>query len=198
MLRFDALEQLSKPPLGAGRGRIHRRPVRSHGLGYLCTRQTDDMAEDEQAALSLRLGQKRCLQCRVWVVDLVAVPRVRDLIGDDLRPPLPSADLVEARVANTAIEPGTQRSAVAAQVRSGGADVEAGVQHGVGITGQQLRWPNGLMPYTIDASLTNQQRVTDAMATVRMLRSRMIRAIVISSSTMVKPPGRFFRGRRRC
>ena len=32
------------------------------------------------------------------------------------------------------------------------------------ITGNQFRWPNCVVPYTIDSGLTNQQRVTDAIA----------------------------------
>jgi Astacin (Peptidase family M12A) len=32
------------------------------------------------------------------------------------------------------------------------------------ITGAQFRWPNCTVPYTIDAGLSNQQRVTDAIA----------------------------------
>ncbi|MEO5982934.1 MAG: M12 family metallopeptidase [Pedococcus sp.] len=35
---------------------------------------------------------------------------------------------------------------------------------GVGITGAQYRWPNALMPYDIDSSLPNKNRVTDAVA----------------------------------
>jgi len=35
---------------------------------------------------------------------------------------------------------------------------------GVGITGAQYRWPNALMPYTIDSGLPNQSRVTNAIA----------------------------------
>ncbi len=35
---------------------------------------------------------------------------------------------------------------------------------GVGITGAQYRWPNALMPYTIDGGLPNQSRVTNAIA----------------------------------
>ena len=38
------------------------------------------------------------------------------------------------------------------------------IERGVGITGQQYRWPNALMPYDIDPSLPNQNRVTDAIA----------------------------------
>jgi Astacin (Peptidase family M12A) len=34
----------------------------------------------------------------------------------------------------------------------------------VGITGQQFRWPNGVVVYDIDPALPNQQRVTDAIA----------------------------------
>ena len=39
-----------------------------------------------------------------------------------------------------------------------------GVAEGVLITGAQFRWPNCLVPYTIDPALQNQQRVTDAIA----------------------------------
>lgn len=35
---------------------------------------------------------------------------------------------------------------------------------GIGITGQQYRWPNALMPYAIDPNLPNPQRVRDAIA----------------------------------
>ena len=38
------------------------------------------------------------------------------------------------------------------------------VEHGVGITGNRFRWPNRLMPYSIDPNLSNQARVTDAIA----------------------------------
>ena len=49
-------------------------------------------------------------------------------------------------------------------VRSGRLDVEdADIQLGVGITGQQYRWPNALVPYDIDLALPNQSRVTDAI-----------------------------------
>ena len=34
---------------------------------------------------------------------------------------------------------------------------------GVGITGNQFRWPGGLVPFEIDPTLPNQQRVTDAI-----------------------------------
>ena len=37
-------------------------------------------------------------------------------------------------------------------------------QYAVGITGANVRWPNGLVPYEVDAALPNQQRVTDAIA----------------------------------
>ena len=35
---------------------------------------------------------------------------------------------------------------------------------GIGITGQQFRWPGGIVPYEIAADLPNQARVTDAIA----------------------------------
>jgi hypothetical protein len=38
------------------------------------------------------------------------------------------------------------------------------ITHGVGITGQQYRWPNALMPYEIDPGVTNgEARVADAI-----------------------------------
>lgn len=36
-------------------------------------------------------------------------------------------------------------------------------EFGVGITGNQFRWPGGLVPFEIDPTLANQQRVTDAI-----------------------------------
>lgn len=38
------------------------------------------------------------------------------------------------------------------------------VAFGVGITGQQFRWPNCRIPFEIDPALPNRQRVTDAIA----------------------------------
>ncbi len=46
--------------------------------------------------------------------------------------------------------------------KGGGEDAE--IQRGVGITGQQYRWPNALVPYDIDTTLPSQNRVTDAIA----------------------------------
>jgi hypothetical protein len=37
-------------------------------------------------------------------------------------------------------------------------------QFAVGITGQQFRWPNATIPYDIDPTMPNQQRITDAIA----------------------------------
>lgn len=48
----------------------------------------------------------------------------------------------------------------AAAIRSG---ADTGIERGVAITGEQYRWPNGLMPYSIDPNLPNQNRVTDAI-----------------------------------
>lgn len=42
--------------------------------------------------------------------------------------------------------------------------VQQGAAFGVGITGDQFRWPNCQVPYQIDPNLPNQQRVTDAIA----------------------------------
>ena len=38
------------------------------------------------------------------------------------------------------------------------------IAFGVGITGSQFRWPNCQIPYEVDPSLPNKQRVTDAIA----------------------------------
>src|SRR5437016_992086 len=45
-----------------------------------------------------------------------------------------------------------------------GADSDAVALQSVGITGSQFRWPNATIPFEIDPSLPNQQRVTDAIA----------------------------------
>lgn len=37
------------------------------------------------------------------------------------------------------------------------------VEHGVGITGQRFRWPHGVVPYTINPALPNQERVKEAI-----------------------------------
>ena len=52
-------------------------------------------------------------------------------------------------------------SARAARTRS---DIPPGVAHGVGITGERYRWPDKLIPYSIDPSLPSPQRVLQAMA----------------------------------
>lgn len=41
---------------------------------------------------------------------------------------------------------------------------QMGVALGVGITGDEYRWPNCRIPYEIDPALPNKQRVTDAIA----------------------------------
>ena len=35
---------------------------------------------------------------------------------------------------------------------------------GIGITGEQFRWPHAAVPFEIDPALPNQRRVTDAIA----------------------------------
>lgn len=49
----------------------------------------------------------------------------------------------------------------AAAIRAG---TDPDIERGVAITGEQYRWPNGVMPYSIDPNLPNQNRVTDAIA----------------------------------
>lgn len=44
------------------------------------------------------------------------------------------------------------------------AELRGELESGVLITGDQFRWPNCLVPYDIDPALTNQSRVTDAIA----------------------------------
>jgi hypothetical protein len=41
------------------------------------------------------------------------------------------------------------------------------VAHGLGIYGQRFRWPRGIIPFEIEPSLPNQQRVTDAIAHIQ-------------------------------
>ncbi|MFD3190607.1 Dot/Icm T4SS effector Zinc-dependent metalloprotease LegP [Sedimentitalea sp. HM32M-2] len=55
------------------------------------------------------------------------------------------------------------RTAEAKAALEAGGDPE-NVAHGVVVTGQNKRWPGGLMPYEIDPALSNQQRVHDAIA----------------------------------
>lgn len=44
-------------------------------------------------------------------------------------------------------------------------EIESSVMfEGIGITGDQYLWPGGIIPYSINLSLTNQQRVTDAIS----------------------------------
>jgi hypothetical protein len=45
------------------------------------------------------------------------------------------------------------------EIRSG-----AEVAQGVIVTGAQFRWPGGIIPFTIDPNLPNQDRVTQAIA----------------------------------
>ncbi|MFE7630669.1 M12 family metallopeptidase [Kocuria sp. NPDC057446] len=65
---------------------------------------------------------------------------------------------------------------------SGDAD---GVTHGVGITGQQYRWPNALLPYEIDAGVTNgEARVAAAIAHLeQMTKMRFVRRTAANAST---------------
>ena len=51
-----------------------------------------------------------------------------------------------------------------------------GVAFSVAITGTQFRWPGGVIPFTIDAALPNQQRVTDAIAHIQANTNLRFRA----------------------
>jgi len=42
-------------------------------------------------------------------------------------------------------------------------NVQQKKEFGLGLTGNQFRWPDGLVPFEIDPTLANQQRVTDAI-----------------------------------
>jgi len=55
-----------------------------------------------------------------------------------------------------------EMEAKAAAVRAG-EEQEAG-DRGVFVVGEQYRWANGVVPYEIDGSLPNQQRISDAIA----------------------------------
>lgn len=67
-------------------------------------------------------------------------------------------DIILGRAADMEAHSDDVRSGTAAT-----ADMGRPVQ-GVVITGQNFRWPNATIPYTIDPALPNQQRVTDAIA----------------------------------
>lgn len=56
-----------------------------------------------------------------------------------------------------------EMQAVDRKVLTDAPDETGDIAHGVGITGQHLRWPGGVMPYEIDSSLPSQQRVHDAI-----------------------------------
>jgi len=52
----------------------------------------------------------------------------------------------------------------AAELAADAANQDVTGRFGVGITGANVRWPNGRLPYEIDPALPNQARVTDAIA----------------------------------
>ncbi|BFM05208.1 Dot/Icm T4SS effector Zinc-dependent metalloprotease LegP [Halioxenophilus aromaticivorans] len=53
---------------------------------------------------------------------------------------------------------------VAAQERSLAVQDKSSLEKGVGRSGDEYRWPNGLIPYLIDSTLPSQSRVTSAIA----------------------------------
>lgn len=78
------------------------------------------------------------------------------------RTPLVYANIDGQAVFEGDIVLGSVAEAEAMLQRAG--DAGGPVLQSIGITGQQFRWPNATMPFTIDASLPNQQRVRDAIA----------------------------------
>lgn len=85
---------------------------------------------------------------------------------------------------------------IALDINGGGpiGDVPEGVAHAVAITGQQYRWPNGVVPYTIKSGLTNQARITNAIAEIQANTS--IRLVRRTSSNAADFPNyiEFFAG----
>jgi hypothetical protein len=85
-------------------------------------------------------------------------------------------------------------------VTSGGlraGDPVAEEESGVIIVGQQFRWPNGLVPFDIDAALPNQARVTDAIAHwQRNTRIRFVRRTAANQAQF--PDFILFRGGTGC
>jgi len=64
------------------------------------------------------------------------------------------------------IDLGTVEEAEEVRRKMEAGEVEA-VPFGVAITGDRFRWPNGVVPFTIDPALPNQSRVTDAQAHIQ-------------------------------
>jgi hypothetical protein len=52
----------------------------------------------------------------------------------------------------------------AAAVQSAQADDTGSIQHGLVITGEKYRWPNGIVPFEVDPALPNKARVWNAIA----------------------------------
>ena len=73
-------------------------------------------------------------------------------------------------------------------------DVPEGVESAVAITGQHYRWPNGVVAYTIQSSLPNKQRITNAIAEIEANTS--IRFVRRTSSNAADFPNyiEFFAG----
>ncbi|BDZ64357.1 M12 family metallopeptidase [Agromyces mangrovi Wang et al. 2018] len=77
--------------------------------------------------------------------------------------PVVWADIDGMAVVEGDIVIGTVEEALERDVSKLTSDPE-GLQFSVGISGAQFRWPNGRVPFEIDPGLTNQSRVTNAIA----------------------------------
>lgn len=76
---------------------------------------------------------------------------------------LPEKNLIYADVEGMAIFEGDIILGTVSELQAA-MDDSSVVLQSIGLTGQQFRWPNALIPYDIDPALPNQQRVTDAIA----------------------------------
>lgn len=113
------------------------------GGGKSTAQGGDDTSGEQNSAPEIRTAYISGNTFRAKAVQYAAVDGMAMLEGDIV---LGTVEQVE------------RDSAVLAQ------ELRGELAHGVVITGDQHRWPNCTVPYDIDAGLTNQARVTDAIA----------------------------------